>query len=725
MAAVNWTRYGSPAEVTWARATGAAALIAVGTAGGHLHLCRRSGPSWQWERLGAPPGAAKVIDAALLAASGGPDALTPAVVGDDLRVWLHRPDVPWTGLSGPSPDEGRPRVPDCGHIVATHDAESRHALVVSSATGRAWIRRGIDPDAAWLPTATDADWIAVEFATAPASVADGTEPQQHVFSLTASRALFSVPVLRVAVREGSGLNWFEPDGPPSVDQLRALSATGLRDGDGRFRACAAVIATNADTFADNAMVLIGSGRDWRWADLGRPPVEGALSTAVVAVKGPDPRTGDEPVIIGCADRNIWTRTLTGDWTDLGPPPEDTALVSPSSAFEVSADDAARRVWATGVSLDSELWTFESDDAGVRWERHGRPSSVNSVVGAYSISRDVLSGTAIVQVIDEVGAMWSCELRGKPADTLFSSGNWTSHGTPAADVTAAAGIGTFTLGGMDPQPAWSFVVGSDGHLWARTTAGTGWTWVDHGTPPDTSVKAGVGPISAELPGGQPTVYVLADDGRLWMRSAGGDAPAWTDLGMPQGQLIFALVGAASPPSPAGLLPAVVVVTGDGHLWINDSDGGTSTWIDLGTPTPAERIVAGIGVEVMADVEHDSTALDIAVLAGSPSGQVWSNRWVRGRPSRWTAHGRPADARVRAAIGTMPDPANAAGCLIAVIGNDKQIWVAASAVSGGWTRWDPASATTTIAGGRGMDLLDMSCAVVLDDARRLTIAKPMQD
>ncbi|HEU5032971.1 MAG TPA: hypothetical protein VFV01_49200 [Spirillospora sp.] len=732
MVAVNWTRHASPFEVTFARATGDASVIAVGTTGGHVHLRRRDGTGWRWEHAGAPPGTARVIDGALLAAAE-PGGDVPALVGDDVRVWLHRPDAaptPWIGLDGPGPDVGKPRIVDPGRIVACtmrDGAQFQHTLMVCSSTGRPWVLQGIGPDAAWRRT--DADWVAVEFAAALASVDTGAEPRHHAFSLTVGSGLFEVPVLRVAVHDGSGWTWVDPPAPPSgAAQIRSLSATGFLDGGGRALACAAVIVTDPDTFADNAMVVVGSGRDWRWIDLGQPTATAPLAAAVVVVKGPDGRPGDEPVVVGLADNIVWTRSLTGDWTELGTPPQGVGIGNVPAAFETAAGTGPRRVWSVALSQDSqdsELWTFASGEGGLQWEKHDRPGSMASIVGAYSISRDpVLEGKVVAHVIDQDGEVWGCELRGKPSDTFSSGGIWTHHGPPAPGVTAAAGAGMLALGGLDPEPAWSFVVGSDGHLWARTTGGTGWTWVDHGAPEHTSVRSAAAPISAELPGGQPTVFALADDGRLWMRSAGEDAPGWTDLGMPEGQLIFALVGAECPPTEAGLLPAAFVVTGDGHLWVKDFEDGMFTWTDLGTPAPTEKIVAGIGVGIGPDPEQDSSTLEVAVLSGSPSGQVWSLRWERGFPPRWTAHGRPGDARVRAGVGAITDPRARAGCLIAVLGNDRQIWVTSSATSVPWTRWDPWPAGTTTVDGLAAELLNLPCALVLNDTGRLTIATPRQ-
>ncbi|MEW2353430.1 hypothetical protein [Spirillospora sp. NPDC029432] len=355
-----------------------------------------------------------------------------------------------------------------------------------------------------------------------------------------------------------------------------------------------------------------------------------------------------------------------------------------------------------------------------WSPFGGPSDVpvRSIAG-------VSIGPNMLHVVDEQGTVWSCEVWGDPPDGFFNPAEyWTSQGTPAAGVTAAADVGVLDAEGSEPRPTWVFVIGSDRRLWARTAEDVGgaahWTWVDHGAPDGNPIKTGVAPIAVDAFGGSPAVHVLADDGRLWMRSMSGDGWRWRDRGVPEGWPISAIVGAAALPTDAEPLPIAAVATGDGHLWISTPDGDSFNWSDLGTPAPEEKVVAGIGIEVVTEPTA-SRALNIVVL-GSPGGQVWTCRWEPGKPPSWKAHGRPADARIRSAVGTASDPADEAGCLISVIGNDHQVWVIASASPGAaWSRWDPPSDATTVAAGRAV-MLGRPCAVVLDAARRVHIVTP---
>ncbi|GIH25052.1 hypothetical protein Aph01nite_33620 [Acrocarpospora phusangensis] len=696
MAAVAWTGLGSPGGVLWARAGRDTSVIAVGTAGGHLHLRRRTEAGWRWERAGVPPTAEEVIDAALITTV---DGVVPVVLGGDLKVWLHQAGE-WVGLAGPAPEPGMPHFVEAGELAAGGSGQFRHTLVACSAGGRPWMRQGVDPDGVWFRITSDDDWIGLELDTAFASVAAGSPPQLHIFARVQDRETYQNR-LRIGVLENSVWTWVDPGGPaPNGQGVVVVSAGSFRDGGGRLQACA-ILGTGDPT---SISMVVGSGRDWRWVALGVPPDPRGAGAAVVAAKGPDPRPGDEPVIVARSGHELWTRTLTGAWRNLGTTPGDVAVVSPAGAYETAAG-----LWGAGVSWDSDLWTFESDGGGVRWEAHGSPGSLVSVVGSYTDAPEPETWDLPIAAyaIDEHGALWHSRVWGNPSDGFYdSSSSWISHGTPAPGVTCARGVGVHTVRGGSEQPAWAFVVGSDGRLWARTASADGRTWVDHGAPAGRSIKAGVPPVAG------PIVHVLADDGRLWMRSRIGGEWRWTDRETPAGQLIFALVGAAT--LPASNVPVVVAVTGDGHLWASVPDGGGFRWTDLGTPNSAERIAAGIGVEAVPG----SSALDIAVV-GSPSGQVWTRRWTPGGAPGWTAHGRPGDARVRDAVGTMPD---GTGCSVAVVGYDQQVWVTSSA-GGGWTRWDPPSDGDTVTGGKAAFLLEaLPCAVVLGKGRRLYVVTP---
>jgi hypothetical protein len=735
MAAVTWTGLDGPGDVRDARVSADISTIAVCTDGGVLYVRRQVPAGWVWERAGIPPSGLPVRDAVLLP-DPQPGAVTAAVVADDLQVWLYLSgDAPatWTALDGPSPDPGLPRFAESGAVVAStipHGTGLQHTLMVSSESGRPWIRQGIDPDGTWFRIAADDDWITSELATVLVSVSPTSAPQAQLFAVVANRQTFEKSI-RVAVRENALWTWIDPGGPAiNAEKIVKLSATSIRDADGRLQACAIVGLGDPPTVG----MLMGSGHTWRWVDLDRPPVPRGLGAAVVASKRPDPAAGDEPVVVARVGHDIWTRTLTGSWTNLGTTPGDVAVVDPTSALEL-AITAQPTVWSAGVSWARDLWTVQRDTAGVRWEGHGCPGSVAGIVGGYpDTPLDGLTDRPVaVFVLDEYGVLWVNRTWGNP-DTGFTaqSGFWTYHGMPTPDTPISRGGGVLTQAGNVPQPeemplarSWVFVAGSDGHLWARTARSDGWTWVDHGAPGGRSVRTAAAPLALNPPTGPPTMLVLADDGQVWMRTSSDGEGTWVERGSPPGQQIFVLVGAAALPAGAGRQPVAVVVTGDRRVSVNIPSGTTFPWTDLGTPTSAEKIVAGIGVEVVTGA-GGIPALDI-VLLGSPSEQLWCLRWSPGAVPQWTPLGRPGGSRIADRAGTRPDPANPGGCLVSVIGSDQEVWVTPSTVQdGAWTRWDPPSDQTTALAASATSLLGtVPCVVVVDDRRRVQLVTPQLD
>lgn len=403
--------------------------------------------------------------------------------------------------------------------------------------------------------------------------------------------------LFVAVLEGGVWTWIDVGSPRvNTDEVR-LSASSFRDANGRLLACALIGRT-----IGTVNMVIGAGRDWRWVDLDRPRQDRVIRAAVVAHKASEPRPGDEPIVVARSEDRIWTRSLTGGWTDLGPIPQDVQL-EPTAACEVAVTNGQKALRTVALSFSdsqdgqptnrSGLWIMDSDGSGVRWENHHRPDSVVvSVIGGYSLPRMVSGGPAMflvaVLAVDEFGGLWHYQVH-RDVGSDFGGGVWTFHGCPTAGAVRDVGVGVFALRSSGPPlAAWVFVSAEDGHLWARTSDPNGsWSWIDHCAPPGTLLRSGVSPIALNPSSGAPAVHVLADDGQLWRLAKGVAGWQWSRRGAPPGQLIFAVIGAAALPSATGVLALAVVVaiSGDGALWINVAGGDqSSVWTTLGTPAP---------------------------------------------------------------------------------------------------------------------------------------------
>jgi hypothetical protein len=734
MVTVVWTELHCPGDVISARPSPDGAVTAAGTAGGHLYLGRHTATSWVWERAGFPPGGGRVRDAVPLGvdASG---AVTVAVVGDDLQVWLYQSQgaaQPWTSLGGPPVDPAGPQHGEGGVVVAStasHNGSPQHTLVMTDLALRPWMRQGVDPDGTWFPIALDDKLTVWNLATAMASVAPGADPQLHIIALVQSEDTSDFG-LRIAVRENAVWTWHDPASTEARHEFSsALSATSIRDGSGQLQVAVLATVSASDT---SLSLFTGSGNNWSRTELGHPAAPSSIGAAVLAVKGPDPQARAGPVVIARAGHHIWTRSPATDWTDRGTTPGDVAVVSPEAAL----DQAGAGLWAVGVSWEFDLWTFALDSSAISWEGHGYPGALAAVAGAYNDTPEegLTEIPVAVFAVDGNGALWQCRTWSDSVNPPFAINAewWTCHDVPTAGVTCAAAIGVLGRASSLPppdgsplEPAWVFTAGSDGHLWARTAAPAGWIWVDHGAPAGRAVKSGTGPVAVTTPAAGVAVPVLADDGRVWMRAGASAGPGpgaaadwtWTDRGVPPGQLIFAIIGAAVV-SPSSLV--VAVITSDGHVWASVPAGAGFSWTDLGAPGPAEKIVAGIGLRVPAGA---AGSVDVAGL-GAPSGQIWTARWAPGSAApQWTPRGRPADARILGAVGTLPDPASG-GTLVAVVGNDQQVWVTSTASTApAWTRWDPAFSTTTVTSGRTAVLLNgLNCAIVLDQTKRAVIVSP---
>ena len=745
----QWTELRAPGEVTWARPAADGAVTLVRTFGGDLCLGRPAGAAgWAWQRVGPPPGG-PVRDAAPVGADAS-GAVTLAVTDTGGQVWLYQSPgtQPWTSLGTPTAIPGAsPSIIQSsnGGVLAVTPAgpggSPPPALVVTDAAQQPWVRLGTDPGASWWQMPLDGNLTVRALATALASAPPWTDPQPHVIAVV--RGPDGKDALRVAVPTfpagpsqggvlvGQGWTWHDPGSlDPDHTSIIDISATSFRDGSGRLLAAVAARVSDADEVLFTVDLVTGGGSDWSVVGLGRPAVPDRLVQSVIAVKGPDPQAGAEPVVVAAVGDHVWTRSRTANWTDRGANPAGAGAAFPFGAL----DREAAGLWAVGNGGNGgDLWTFTLAAGAMSWQQRGIPDGLTTLVGAYNDTPGGNLGGTKVFAADQNGALWCAQLQ-PPAGEPW----WSYHGPPAPGVscTAPAGVLRLGTGPLPPegQPAagppgappsggaWVFTVGSDGHLWARTASSAGWAWADHGMPGGSAVSSGTSPVAVITPAQGLAVHVLADDGRLWMRAGAstGSAPGpdwtWTDRGAPPGQLIFAIIGAIHPPQ-SPLAPVVAVVTGEGHVWASIPDGTGFTWTDL--KAPDEGIFAGVGVQVPA---WDQSSLDIAGLG--QSGQVWTARWKPGAAAPpWTARGNPGSGPARSGFGVAPD-AGGGGSLITVLGSDQQLWtVSTSNATPVWTRRDPptGSATTSVTSGRLAPLLILHLyyAAVLNQGKRLAI------
>jgi hypothetical protein len=686
MTSVPWFLAGSPGDVDWARLSDDGSIVAAGTGGGHVYLRRPAGAALRWQHLGAPPGSESASDAAVVSL----DPLTVAVVGsatavgDDIKIWLCRPDDadPWTPLGGPWADsESAAMLADGGRLAVLGPD-----LVVSSMIQLLpWIRRPLDPDGVWSPMSTASERLALRIA------ASSSPPQ--LFAVTTDTG-FQRRWLRAAMLENSAWVWVDTGDEVADGEFR-LTAGSMLDTDGRLKGCTLV------PVADSLLLVVGAGRSWRRIDLGVPPGEPPLGAAVLASRD------GMPTVVARSHHNLWSRTPGTPWADHGTTPDEAAVVEPTSAVATASG-----VRVAGSSWDFDMWTL--DIPGNQWTAHGHPAAVTSVGGIYHDLRDDFDGseTQIVFVLDEEGELWDTHCFGSPGGTFNPGDNsWNHHGRPGPTVSIKSIAGTW----FAASTPYAFVVGSDGHLWSRTGDPASmfeWSWVDHGAPAGTTISTAVAPGPVGSGDEAPAVHALGRDGRLWMRADLGGTWQWVDRGTPPGQLIFSVAGAAVRP---GLRPPMAaVVTNMRHLWLSVPDGANFKWLDLGSPTPSEQIVAGIGVATIVP-----QAIDI-VAVGSPSGGLWHRRASTDGSGAWTSLGRPPGGPIVDGLGILTDPDGHTGIHVGVVGADSQIW-SIVAPNGTWDRFDP-PADATFRGGRLAMALEHPGYLVIDNTGRLQIGQP---
>jgi hypothetical protein len=713
MPGVSWFSQIGPGDVWRATSTVDArsaadppALVVV-TEGGRVYLRTDTAADPRWRSLGGPPGGIWTSAVACVT-TDATGTVAPVVVGGDGRVWLVQPGeeaADWVDLGSPAPDTEA-----LAAATLRRASGLRHVLVVTSDGHRPWLREGLEADGTWFPLPAEAEWQFDEVALAAAQTPGG-QPELHLFAVVSGPGIPG-RVLRAGVRENAVWTWIDPGPRPDGQEAGALSATSVRDTAGTVRACALVGASPfTSATADSICVLSGSGRTWAWTELGRPPGDGDLRASVVA-RG-DPAAGG-PVVIARVGHHHWRRSPGREWEDLGTTPGDVAVVDPLTCLEFGSGEPSR-IQTIGVSWDQHLWTVDIDGAAARWRDHGITAAPATVVGTYTDAQEpgTIGLLSHVFLTDTDGRLWESRLGGIQLDS------WDDHGLPAPRTGCRTGVGALAIPGRAGQRSWVFVLATDGRLWARSEGPDGWVWVDHGMPSDRRINATAAPVATEPSAGDPTVPVVGDDGQLWLRTPVGGEWTWVTRGTPPGLLIFRLVGAALFPTAQGSRLVTSVVTEDGRLFVDLRQGPAPGWIDLGTPLPGERVVAGIGAGM---VTLGGVPTLHVVVATAPGGHVWTRSWSPGAAGgNWTDLGRPPGPRLDDGVGVVPDPDDGSGALVFVLADGRKLWVRDSAGRDSeWTAWGLPLRADALAGGRAVALGTRTGAFMTDADAGLWLA-----
>jgi hypothetical protein len=245
---------------------------------------------------------------------------------------------------------------------------------------------------------------------------------------------------------------------------------------------------------------------------------------------------------------------------------------------------------------------------------------------------------------------------------------------AAPVAAAACPGTCVqvvapLGATmvwDPAP-YTFVKGSDGHVWVRSSNSSGDRWTDLGAPPNRTIHWGLGAV--KLAPLKAQVWIKTEYGDLWSLQWDRSAPGtdgtrtWTNHGFPaNGVYLNASFGVVSADHDYGSRyvafdrPYAFVEGSDGNLWTRWWNGTVWTWTNLGQPATVPGNAKGIDSLVGALATHPGTQ-------NVTGGGTYPHVFVRGNDAelylvsltatgwRWSSHGRVTGAWLAAGYGAV--------------------------------------------------------------------------
>jgi hypothetical protein len=186
-------------------------------------------------------------------------------------------------------------------------------------------------------------------------------------------------------------------------------------------------------------------------------------------------------------------------------------------------------------IDGSLYVSRWIGANFAWSALGAPpnSRIAAPVGVTAARRlpsDPQIPHAFVRTDD--GHLWVNTWTG-------ASGTWSDLGTPpTARVANAIGSVAIQDGWGAPQRPYTFVIGDDGHLWLNWWTGSRFTWDDRGALPGTGwttrVKVGVAVLRTTAGSPDfPQAFLMDAQGQVWRHGWHGSGWSWTNHGAPPG------------------------------------------------------------------------------------------------------------------------------------------------------------------------------------------------
>ncbi|MGW4124420.1 hypothetical protein [Nocardia sp. NPDC004711] len=343
---------------------------------------------------------------------------------------------------------------------------------------------------------------------------------------------------------------------------------------------------------------------WHWTNLGNP---GGTNLAdymgvVAMARGGRPSeqrpmcfmgtdVGNAGFVGALPDPHLWLNEWDGRawrWSDVGYPGSGYGFLGLDACIVGKAPDPQEPL--VFAVTDSHVQLAHRDRAGWHWIDLGTQGEPNGL----TVTTDFhpTFGQRALCFVQFGDSLWM-----QYADV--NGPHWHNHGAPPGTVSMGVANATTVLDAGGAERPVCFVIASSGpdcwkgELWAIHWDGTIWQWTDLGRPPIAWFVGGfgVGVTGSSSAQRQRTLFfgvatrnTPAPDNpdHLWVNEWDGATSEWTDLGRPVGSGLHPLGAEVVTPRDMTGTPYYFIAGDDGHVWMIHRDGATWQWADHGNP-----------------------------------------------------------------------------------------------------------------------------------------------
>lgn len=305
-------------------------------------------------------------------------------------------------------------------------------------------------------------------------------------------------------------------------------------------------------------------------------------------------------------------------------------------------------------------------------------------------RRLLSGmaafAAAVALLAGPGLLPAAQAEAAGAETVAAASatwSWENMGSPPNGLVVESAIGSISVkdGPKLSERPYTYVKGSDGHVWERWWNGETWKWSDRSNPPNVKVASGLGALTVTPRPGEsgelPRVFVRGEDNHVWGLDWTGIEWEWNDHGVFPGGGNFTGLGVVNvrdAPNTADR-PYIFVKDNSGKVWINYWNGKAWRWDPSGSGPDGGQVDMALGV--VGRYNGKGSVWPVLFVRGLNSG-LWTYSWD-GTSWVWEPEGKPISNGVPvdidgpvAAIVLNDEPEKAGRPYLFVRGSDSHLW-----------------------------------------------------